>query len=335
MSSVSRKCFQFEGASDDEGLPNGKLTVTFLQSCRCLGRQYAPRDTLTGSFLHGKLNGMGHYETFNSTELLIFDGLWTQGELTQGSLKYPSGTLFSGTFRNYYPVKGQLRYRDGTIYEGEMHNDRRHGQGTFTDKDKYVYVGTWERNIFQKGTLTYPIGSIFSGTFNGFYPTKGTFKYKNGSTYEGEVYNDHPHGQGCYTNVAGDTYTGLFVEGDFTKGQLNTAGGGLYVGEFHNYQPRDDCLYRGEGYSYWGQFREYSAHGQGQLKFDNTEIQFEGLFDMGRIVWGTWKNLPHKLDTKQFINRNGSEIVAEIQAQSHLSGLRKVNQSRKSKFDPH
>lgn len=328
MASNSRICFQFTGPLNKDGLPNGKGTITFLESCLYFGWEYTPDCILSGSFTNGQLTGTGYIKTFYSNGPLIYEGQWERGELIQGSLKYPQGAVFTGRFKNYYPINGTLRYANGQIYTGEMSNDMPHGQGTLTEKTGHIYVGRWEDGVFRKGQLTYPNGKICIGVFNDLFPIQGQIKYKTGSLYQGEIRKDNPHGQGTYTASNGGTYVEQFHNDDFISGQFNSRQGYIYTGQFDRFRPIKGRLDTGEGWHYIGHFKDYQPHGQGQLTFDTTNIEFEGVFDKGRISFGLWKNRPYTLNSQLLMGKMGYEINDLIQSQSHLSGLRKVNQSK-------
>ena len=100
-------------------------------------------------------------------------------------------------------------------------NDRRHGQGKYTDTDGEVYEGAWEKGKRHgQGKATYTDGSTYEGAWEeNLYHGQGKHTYTDGSTYEGAWENGWCHGQGTLTRPSGIvSYEGAW-EDDKRHGQ--------------------------------------------------------------------------------------------------------------------
>ncbi len=131
----------------------------------------------------------------------------------QGTMVYPSGAKYIGTFQDGR-IEGQ-----GILY--------------FSNGDKYI--GDWQNQYRQgKGRLVFKSGGEYFGDFreNQLHGT-GKMEYANGDYYDGEWLNGKPDGQGIFTLVNGDQYEGELKMGKFHGyGKMRYNDGSVYEGNW-------------------------------------------------------------------------------------------------------
>lgn len=118
------------------------------------------------------------------------------------------------------------------------------------------------------GTYKDASGAIYSGEFK-YDVVDGNCKavMSDGSTYEGEWIEGNPHGMGKSMYPQGGTYQGDFVKGGrHGWGVMNFLSGDVYEGEW-------ECD---------------KIHGQGRWTYSNDGSYFQGRFDCGARVHGTF-----------------------------------------------
>jgi len=89
--------------------------------------------------------------TVENSRVHFIDDLVYEGTLLndayhgQGTLTYPDGAQFKGTFDNGQIVSGSgtFRFADGTAYTGEWQKGKKHGFGTFYFKGATIFEGMW------------------------------------------------------------------------------------------------------------------------------------------------------------------------------------------------
>ena len=108
------------------------------------------------------------------------------------------------------------------IYEGEVLTQQspqetllRHGQGRFTDGDRSVYDGTWNKDRRDGfGECIMQNGNRYKGAYKDDYMTgEGVMEYYTGFIYTGEWERDLMHGQGKMINPLGE----LAYEGEYDR----------------------------------------------------------------------------------------------------------------------
>ena len=112
------------------------------------------------------------------------------------------------------------------MYDGEYRDDKRHGKGTYNNKNGDVYKGEWLAGKRQgEGIMTYANKDIYDGQWkNGHKDGQGMMKFHNGDVYEGEFSKNKMHGKGTHTYATGDVY-----EGKFSKGKMHGEGTYTYA----------------------------------------------------------------------------------------------------------
>ena len=196
-------------------------------------------------------------------------------------------------------------------YTGEISAGRKHGKGKYTDEDGNIFDGTWDQDLFLKGTKITPEKDIEKGDFkDGNLNGKGKRYWKNGILWEeGDFKDGKLNGKGkCYQKNGtlwqeGDFKDGtlrktyyqngkLWEEGDFKDGKLNGKGkyyreNGtlLYEGDFV------DDKYNGKGKTYYqngtlsreGDFKDDELNGKGKCYWENGTLSIEGDFKDGNL----------------------------------------------------
>jgi len=132
-----------------------------------------------------------------------------------GKFSDKNGFVYIGKFLSGKISEGTVLYPGGTKYTGTFENDQPHGQGTFVFSDGSKYYGDWKNGKSSgNGTKVWRDGRKYSGTFENDQPHgEGTFVYADGSKYVGEWKNGKRHGKGTLTYSDGRAYIGEFIDG--------------------------------------------------------------------------------------------------------------------------
>lgn len=148
---------------------------------------------------------------------VIFYGTWVDDEVVEGAYHFTNGDVYTGAWREEELVRegfGRCLSKNGDIYEGEWHRDLRHGQGRMVyAKGKGTYEGQWVENVRHgRGTLQDKNG-VYEGEFvQDERCGHGVQKGPDGSHYEGGWQHDFRAGAGVYYYAPDDTtYEGIFL----------------------------------------------------------------------------------------------------------------------------
>eukprot|EP00243_Klebsormidium_subtile_P013059 TRINITY_DN8338_c0_g1_i1.p1 TRINITY_DN8338_c0_g1~~TRINITY_DN8338_c0_g1_i1.p1 ORF type:complete len:198 (-),score=43.98 TRINITY_DN8338_c0_g1_i1:400-993(-) len=118
------------------------------------------------------------------------------------------------------------------------------------------------------GKATYPNGDFFEGVFaNGRRQGKGKYTFANGAFYEGEYADNVKQGQGVMEYPDKGRY-----EGSWAQDQRDGLGTYAY--------PNGD--------TFGGSWRAGQKHGKGTYFFKESMSQFEGTWENGSFVSGSW-----------------------------------------------
>jgi hypothetical protein len=111
---------------------------------------------------------------------------------------------------------GSITFPSGQKYVGEFRDNKRHGQGAYTDSKGNIYVGEFrEGKENGQGTITFVNGDKHIGEFrDGKRHGQGTGTSASGAKYVGEFRDNKRHGQGAYTDSKGNIYVGEFRDGE-------------------------------------------------------------------------------------------------------------------------
>lgn len=123
-----------------------------------------PDSRSSGMFTAGKMNGEGFLDDAHGHFQGEFKDDLPNGK---GVLRYPNGTIYTGTFVDGLPTHGLSVFVDGRIYEGDFVDD--------------LWSG--------KGTLTWPNGDRYEGEFVIGQPTGAGVMTSSGVRQEGDFLN--------------------------------------------------------------------------------------------------------------------------------------------------
>lgn len=313
---------RYEGLLTD-GLPNGNGIYIWANGDRYEGEfrhgkrsgkgffVWGEEDVLTagssynGEFVDGEMTGYGLYtmDIGMRTRGAVFEGQFTRGQISNGTLTYKNGDKYVGFFSNFQPSgEGVMSYTDGRILRGQFDNES--GKGHIFWPDGRQFQGTWKLGLpHGEGRMTISQSETVSGEWrNGCYlgnnflanvnpntfvcdrfHRTGKVKYYTGligpdeygrfvaisredvlsHEYEGEMVNGFPHGFGRYSSVFFE-YSGSFVNG-------MKHGRGTERRKMIN------------EYTYKGEFKDGERHGHGSASYDS-----------GVTYEGQWRNgIPH------------------------------------------
>ncbi len=103
--------------------------------------------TYTGQFNKLKRQGKGQMVSFKDGT--IYEGLWENDFLINGTIKKPNGDELTGTFKNgnIHGIACLKSKSDGSKYEGTFLHGLKHGKGKSTDKDGNLFDGDWTKGF--------------------------------------------------------------------------------------------------------------------------------------------------------------------------------------------
>ena len=122
--------------------------ATTCPLCRCEGpsrrNQLVEKLLVEGTIPHT-------VEEFTFTDGFTYKGVWKHNKPEgEGTMRRPSGAVFTGTFADGSLMTGTIVYPSGNKYEGECLDNRPEGEGTKTLQD-----GTIRRGTFKGGKMTF------------------------------------------------------------------------------------------------------------------------------------------------------------------------------------
>ena len=195
-------------------------------------------------------------------------------------------------------------------YDGDIHNNVRHGNGTYVYANTFFkYEGEYVNGQKHgQGRFFLGDGSVYTGSFtNGEIEGHGQRLYPDDSTYTGEYRKGEMDGEGNFEG-AGElpSYQGTFRSNQrHGKGVMWFKNGDRYEGMFANNRQHDPngTLYMANGDVYEGGWEKGERSGQGKLVCVNGEDSYEGSWAMsarngegtqiyasGITVTGVWKD---------------------------------------------
>ncbi|KAK9813186.1 hypothetical protein WJX72_010324 [[Myrmecia] bisecta] len=176
-------------------------------------------------------------------------------------------------------------------------------------KPTVQWSGAWDdRYPTGKGVMTYPpaapqnpeeesetepVGDKFEGKYvAGCKTGHGRYTWANGCYYDGQYANDQKQGHGVMTYPDGSRYEGNFEnDGPNGTGMYYYANGDIYLGEV-----RSEASWTGA--------RQVIKSGQGSYYHKETESEYIGTWQDGRLVGGQW------------VLKDGSRFEGEFDASS-------------------
>ncbi len=306
-----------------------------------------------GGFADGDFDGYGVYHYTNGD---VYEGEWWEDK-RQGKGKYTfaDGSYYTGEWKDdknisasetvkpatketkaaeakkpaekksTAPAAPKTEYKriemsSGDVYEGGYANGEYHGQGTYTSRKGWVYVGAFDNGVMTDGKLTFTeSGHVFEGHFeNGalhgkgkaIYYVKENGKYVYDGTYEGDWVKGKCHGKGKRVYYNGNIYDGDWVD-DKRDG----------YGKFERYtdklQTKHFC-----DLVYEGQWNGDKKHGKGVEKHYipgvNQDVTvYEGEWVNGKregiFVWYLFYPAVGRQSSKDMqYYRNGKVVIESI-----------------------
>lgn len=178
----------WDGEVNSYRRPNGKGHLIFSEESRWSGMEY--NGYMKDGIMHGK-----------------------------GTMTWPKGTRFEGTWEEGKAIKGTMFYTNGNKYTGEVYFDqygryykrrpKLSGRGTMFYENGNRYEGLWNNGGKTQGTMFYTDGNRYEGEWSkGKKEGFGIQYYVNGERYEGTWSEDMRHGKGCYYYGDGSRYDG-------------------------------------------------------------------------------------------------------------------------------
>lgn len=141
----------------------------------------------------------------------------------------------------------------------------------------------------------------------------GTSVNRFGDRYDGEFQGGRYHGQGKMVEPSGRTYEGSWVEGAASGEGVYVSATGLRIeGSFDRGYPTGSVkMTFPNGDVYEGDSDDFTMHGQGKLTRPSTGDVWEGTFERGSLIDGSWMHYPADGDGRTCTRavRNG-EVMA-------------------------
>ena len=98
----------------------------------------------TGNFANWTKFGEGNLTWRNGD---VFQGIWTDNEVGNGTITYSDGTLYIGQWLgDKRHGKGEMRYTHGGKYVGHFSNGLKDGIGNYTWSDGAYYSGQFKND---------------------------------------------------------------------------------------------------------------------------------------------------------------------------------------------
>lgn len=118
-----------------------------------------------GGWKDAKKHGDGYENHPDGTQ---FHGLYSNGEMDDGSFSWPDGSTYCGQFLGgMADGDGTHKECNGRTYIGQFKGNKRHGHGTFLFPDGRVYDGQYANNDkCGKGVMSWPTGCRYEGQWS-------------------------------------------------------------------------------------------------------------------------------------------------------------------------
>lgn len=133
-----------------------------------------------------------------------------------------------------------------------------------------------------------------------------------GERYEGSFKDGRYDGQGKLVEPGGRSYEGVFAEGAaHGRGVFTSAQGARFEGTFERGYPVGVVTIGfPNGDFYEGETRDFLMHGQGRLRRPSNSDLWEGHYEAGKLVTGTWVHNPEGGDGRNCVREvHGGELA--------------------------
>lgn len=162
---------------------------------------------------------------------------------------------------------------------------------------------TVTRAPLPKNTLSCESGDCQAGT--------GASVDMWGERYEGEFKAGVYHGKGRLVRSDGQVHDGRFAGGALDgSGSIEMPNGDRFVGTFVNGEPRDIKIILANGDFYEGATLGFEMHGQGRLQRPDRGDVWEGRYEHGKLVEGTWLHYPATNDGRSCVRAIAKTLLA-------------------------
>lgn len=203
----------------------------------------------------------------------------------KGTIQYFIGDTFSGQFvSGMKNGEGNYVYADGSKYQGNYENGKRNGSGTFKFKDGSIYEGQWLNDCMNgEGKYTFSNGDALNGTFEKNVFQKGTYKYTNSKgSFVISLKGRKASGQVEAHLKNGDTYAGKLTKGKFSgKCKITYKNGDVYQGNVSANLKDGKGTYKWaeDGDYYSGQWKKDKMGGTGEYHYSSSKFPYlKGTF---------------------------------------------------------
>src|SRR5580704_775490 len=128
-------------------LPTSSMSdnILFKKDLNC-----PDNSTYTG-FIDAKTNLFHGFGTCHFASGDVYEGGWVFGKMQGwGTLTFSKDDSLGraeyrgGVYKGDFEGQGELKYRDGRIYEGGFKKGRRHGFGSYFEREYGEYTGGWK-----------------------------------------------------------------------------------------------------------------------------------------------------------------------------------------------
>jgi predicted amidophosphoribosyltransferase len=241
-------------------------------------------DFFEGNLLPLNYSGRG---ILNMEDGEVVDGTFCDGVFIKGEKKFPNGEIAIGEFNTL-----------GDLVSGKITRNGQSWEGMFMDGE--IERGEWY------GKIT--LGEFYELlSFHSEYKLNIVSKFEVEFNYSGSFKNNLPHGDGILM-LGFNKWKGEFKLGEFISGMHNGPSGlSIVDNKSVQHLPSQFLLkpdlnpseYIGDCGEYYGTFKNFLYHGQGEYTFSSGE-QYHGGWDSGKrhgvgaifnkntIVKGVW-----------------------------------------------
>ncbi|MDR2077822.1 MAG: hypothetical protein LBP39_02545 [Rickettsiales bacterium] len=255
----------------------------------------------------------------------IFIGNFKDGEpFLEGTMKYHSGAVFRGSFRNHKAYIGVMEYKNGVVFDGTFDEDGKFSEGKIIYDGKIIkYKG--ENNRLSKGKIIYECEVIEHKGENN-QPSKSKviydgeiieYKGENIQLFEGKIIYDGEIIEYKGENIQFSEGNGDYIISDAFKNKLDENGkpidkvriifrnGNVFEGKLDEKgRPSIGKMMYIDGSIFDGEFRDDKMY-EGKKIYTN---------DNGDFSEGKWKDGRHYYSN--IVNSNGNVYEGELENDS-------------------
>jgi hypothetical protein len=231
------------------GLPHGKGIMKWTN-----GEAY------DGDWKRGKRHGHGKMRYEDPGH--IFIGRWINDDMNDGTMKFPDGTKYVGSFKNGFMYGlGTMTWASGNTYTGEFRKDERNGEGTYRVFENKLlvkeYIGNWENDKKSgQGIMNWPQdGDKYTGEWKDDNRHGHGIMKENKTIYEGNWENDRKQGrEGVFTYPETNmTYISTWNDDVMTEAVVNQKGHQIFgnIGWLNS----DSSIWTSNGYELYPRYQ--------------------------------------------------------------------------------